>query len=284
MPPPTVNGIASRSATRRTRPTSVSRPSIVAATSRKTSSSAPASEYASPSSTGSPTSRRPWKRTPLTTRPPATSRHGIRRGRGIARGSALLRGRSSPGGTGRRRSCRTRPRPRSPPTTPSPPASPPRTSARSRTPRRPGRRAPSRCGERALREPHGASWQEGKSTDATVLVRRLERQLEAQADPERRLSHGDPLSESVVERAGGETLHGGARRAHAGENGEIGARHHLRVARRVRVGAEALEGQDDRAHVAGAVLADGDPHRSPFVDGTPGALGPHRRAERARPP
>jgi len=44
-----VNGIARRSATRRTSSTSVPRPSSVACTSRKTSSSAPASEYASPS-------------------------------------------------------------------------------------------------------------------------------------------------------------------------------------------------------------------------------------------
>jgi hypothetical protein len=43
---------------------------------------------------------------------------------------------------------------------------------------------------------------------------------------------------------------------HTGENGEIGARHHLRVARRGDVGAEALAGQDDRAHVVGAELAD----------------------------
>ena len=37
----------------------------------------------------------------------------------------------------------------------------------------------------------------------------------------------------------------------------------------------------DRADVAGAVLADGDPHSMPFVDGIPVALGAHRGAQRA---
>src|SRR5262245_4084143 len=71
-------------------------------------------------------------------------------------------------------------------------------------------RRPADAGNAPPTEPHGASWEEGKSTDAAVFVRRLECQVEAQADPERRLPYGYPLAESVVERAGGEAFHGGA--------------------------------------------------------------------------
>ena len=77
IPPPTVNGIKTVSATRRTISTTVFRLSEEAVISRKTSSSAPALSYAAAISTGSPASFKFTKLTPFTTRPLCTSRHGI---------------------------------------------------------------------------------------------------------------------------------------------------------------------------------------------------------------
>src|SRR5688572_20854103 len=128
---------------------------------------------------------------------------------------------------------------------------------------------PPDAGNAVAAQASGVPGEEGQPRDAAVLVRRIERQLQSQADAERRLARGDALPQGGVEVANGEALHRGARRPHSGENGEVGARHVLRVARSARVGAEALERQQDGAHVAGAVLADGDPHRRPFVDGRP---------------
>ncbi len=56
IPPPTVNGMKTRSATRRTMSTTVFRASDVAVMSRNTSSSAPSASYAAAASTGSPAS------------------------------------------------------------------------------------------------------------------------------------------------------------------------------------------------------------------------------------
>ena len=78
-PPPTVRGMKTVSAVRRTTSSVVSRPSAEAEMSRKVSSSAPSASYAAASSTGSPASRRLAKLTPLTTRPAWTSRQGMTR-------------------------------------------------------------------------------------------------------------------------------------------------------------------------------------------------------------
>ena len=107
-PPPTVNGIASRSATRATSSTSVCRPRASPACRGTRARRRRRRNRQRRASTGSPMSRSSWKRTPLTTRPAATSRHGIRRGRGTrpprARrpGSGRRPARSSPDGTGSR--------------------------------------------------------------------------------------------------------------------------------------------------------------------------------------
>src|SRR5437016_731351 len=78
-PPPTVNGIVSTSAVRRTTSSMMPRRSWLAVMSRKITSSAPSRSYATASSTGSPASRRLVKLVPLTTRPASTSRQGITR-------------------------------------------------------------------------------------------------------------------------------------------------------------------------------------------------------------
>src|SRR5262249_6301758 len=78
-PPPTVNGMKTRSATRRTMSATISRRSDEAVMSRKTNSSAPSLSYLAPCSTGSPASTRLTKLMPLTTRPRSTSRQGMMR-------------------------------------------------------------------------------------------------------------------------------------------------------------------------------------------------------------
>src|SRR5699024_1700701 len=77
IPPPTVKGINTHSATFLTISTTVARLSEEAVMSRQTSSSAPASAYAFAISTGSPASFRSTNFTPLTTLPAFTSRQGM---------------------------------------------------------------------------------------------------------------------------------------------------------------------------------------------------------------
>ena len=77
IPPPTVKGINTFSATFLTISTTVFLLSLDAVISRNTTSSAPALSYAAAISTGSPASRRLTKFIPFTTRPLLTSRHGI---------------------------------------------------------------------------------------------------------------------------------------------------------------------------------------------------------------
>ena len=77
IPPPTVNGINTLSATLLTRSTVVFLPSLDAVISRNTSSSAPDLSYIDATSTGSPASLKSTILVPLTTRPSLQSRHGI---------------------------------------------------------------------------------------------------------------------------------------------------------------------------------------------------------------
>ena len=77
IPPPTVNGINTLSATLLTRSTVVFLPSLEAVISRNTSSSAPDLSYIDATSTGSPASLKSTKLVPLTTLPSLQSRHGI---------------------------------------------------------------------------------------------------------------------------------------------------------------------------------------------------------------
>ena len=77
IPPPTVNGIKTCSATLLTISTTVFLLSDDAVISRNTNSSAPALLYAFATSTGSPASRKFTKFTPFTTRLLLTSKQGI---------------------------------------------------------------------------------------------------------------------------------------------------------------------------------------------------------------
>ena len=79
MPPPTVKGIKTCSAVRRTISNVVSRPDELAEISKKVNSSTPSVSYNAAISTGSPASTKSVKLTPLTTRPSLTSRHAIMR-------------------------------------------------------------------------------------------------------------------------------------------------------------------------------------------------------------
>ena len=65
MPPPTVSGMNTCSAVRRTTSSMMSRPSWLAVMSRNTNSSAPSLSYRAATSTGSPASRRFTKVRPL---------------------------------------------------------------------------------------------------------------------------------------------------------------------------------------------------------------------------
>src|SRR5271167_2782289 len=90
MPPPTVKGIKSCRAVRRTVSSRVSRDSAVAVMSRKTISSAPASLCAAASSAGSPASRNCTNCMPFTTRPPWTSRQAMMRLASVSEGTEVL--------------------------------------------------------------------------------------------------------------------------------------------------------------------------------------------------
>ena len=85
IPPPTVSGMKTCSAVRRTTSIMMSRPSWLAVISRNTSSSAPSFSYRAATSTGSPASRKLTKFVPLTTRPRSTSRQGMTRFASIRR-------------------------------------------------------------------------------------------------------------------------------------------------------------------------------------------------------
>src|SRR5512135_239969 len=100
IPPPTVNGMKTESATRPTISRVVRRSSCVAEMSRNTNSSAPSASYRAAWATGSPASRSASKCTPFTTRPPATSRQGMMR-RASTRGGRRPAGRRHPGRRGR---------------------------------------------------------------------------------------------------------------------------------------------------------------------------------------
>ena len=77
IPPPTVKGMNTLSATARTISTIILRASLEAVISSSTNSSAPSLSYSLAHSTGSPASRRLTKLVPFTTRPSLTSRQGI---------------------------------------------------------------------------------------------------------------------------------------------------------------------------------------------------------------
>ena len=77
IPPPTVNGMKTQSATALTTSTIIFLASLEAVISSRTSSSAPSLSYILAHSTGSPASRRFTKLVPFRTQPSFMSRHGI---------------------------------------------------------------------------------------------------------------------------------------------------------------------------------------------------------------
>ncbi len=122
--------------------------------------------------------------------------------------------------------ARARRRRRGPRSSRSPPASRPRTSARTSTPRRPARPPPSRCAGRApSRRRTARPGDEAEPGDAAVLLALVERELEAEADAERRPSRRDALAQRVVEPALAQPRHRRAGRADAGEHREIRVEH-----------------------------------------------------------
>ena len=147
-------------------------------------------------------------------------------------------------------------------------SSPRRTSARTSTPRRPGRRRPADARHALRAQPDGAAGHEAEPRRAAVLLALVERDLEAEADAERRAARGGALAQRVVEPALAQSRHRRAGRADAGENREIGVEHVGGCVGRDDLRAEPLERELDGADVARAVAADRDVHRIPFVDGT----------------
>ena len=87
---------------------------------------------------------------------------------------------------------------------------------------------------------------------------------------------GEARAQRDVVAACAQPGHRGARGADAGQDGEVGAGDVVDE-----LGAEPLEGDLDRAHVAGSVVADRDLHSRPFVDGSPAPSGADSRAQRA---
>src|SRR5207244_526044 len=115
-----------------------------------------------------------------------------------------------------------------------------------------------------VREANGASGNQPEPVDTAVLVAAVERELQPEADPEHEAAGLDALAKRDVVAALAETVHRGARGADAREHRQVGTQDVVDP-----LAAEPLEGQLDRAHIPGAVLADREPHNVPLVDGRP---------------
>src|SRR4051794_6312991 len=126
-------------------------------------------------------------------------------------------------------------------------------------------------------DPHRAAGDEPETGDAAVLLALLERELQPEADAERRLR---ARTEHVDEPAVAQALHRRARRADAGQHREVGGLHVVD-----QLGTEPCEGKLHRADVAGAVTADRNrlAHNTPFVEGS-SAASPTRLASRSARP
>src|SRR4051794_38724747 len=123
---------------------------------------------------------------------------------------------------------------------------------------------PADAWDASLAQPRRAPRHEAESLHASVLLRPVERQLEAEADAQDRCARVEPRAQRVVVAARAQTVHRRARRADAGQHCEVCAADVVGDRR-----AEPAERDLDGAHVPGAVAADRDVHRRPFVDGTP---------------
>src|SRR5690348_8672903 len=108
----------------------------------------------------------------------------------------------------------------------------------------------------------GAAGNQPEPGHTTVLLRRLERELEAEADAENRPVGSEPLAERLVVAALPQAGHRGPCGTDAGQHGEIRVENVGRL-----LDAEPRECEPNAADIARAVLAHRDVHSTPFVDG-----------------
>src|SRR5581483_914809 len=111
---------------------------------------------------------------------------------------------------------------------------------------------------------HRLARKKREPVDAAVLLRPLDRELEAEADAEHRPVQRKPLAQHRVEPLRVQLRHRRPCRPDPGKHREIGARHVVR-----QLCAESAQRDLDRADVARAVITDRDLHRIPFVEGMP---------------
>src|SRR5262245_766790 len=129
---------------------------------------------------------------------------------------------------------------------------------------------------------NGAPAHDSQPVDAAVLLRPLEGELEPEADPEGRSALLYPFSQRRVQTPFAEPVHRARGRADSREHREVCGAHCARILGDLGHHTEAIERDDDRADVSGAVRADRDVHTTPFVDGTP-VLSTLTAPRRARP-
>src|SRR4051794_9063945 len=123
---------------------------------------------------------------------------------------------------------------------------------------------PAHAGHTAFLDAHRAARNETEPLHPAVLPRPFERQLQAEADAEHRAPRRDAGTQRLVMAAVAQPRHRRARRSDPGKHRKVGGGD-VRDDRC----SEPLERELDRTDVAGPVLADRDPHRTPFVDGRP---------------
>src|SRR5262245_14882840 len=123
---------------------------------------------------------------------------------------------------------------------------------------------PAHARDAAAAQADGAARHKPEPRDTAVLLRPLESELEAEADAEDRPPALEPLAQLFVVAALAQPRHRRARRADAGEHGDVGAGDVV-----CDLGAEPAERDLDRAHIARPVSADRGVHIVPLVDGTP---------------
>src|SRR5207247_8253718 len=119
---------------------------------------------------------------------------------------------------------------------------------------------------------------------AAELGRRVEEQLESEADAQRGDARGQPLGDEPVEAELRHPLHRLRECADPRQDDSLGLADGGVVAGDLHRGAHVLERLLDGPEVAHPVVEDGD-HRSPFVDGTPASVASSaiaRRSARAK--
>ncbi len=131
-----------------------------------------------------------------------------------------------------------------------------------------GKRVPAHVGHAARAQPPHRTAQEAEP--AAALLARLEQQLHAHADAERRPSAFRAIAQGVrdVRQAPGRALDV----ADAGDHRQRRLAHRVRVGRDDRLRAGARQRGRDAAQVPCPVVDEDDVHPSPFVERTPSLL------------